>query len=74
MTTEVGSKDVTDHKYRIFYRYRQWKGKPDPSNMGTAYIYSDDPGWITQQCSKLKANGHQVLKVQKRHGKQWRTM
>lgn len=60
--------------YRVYYRYRQWKGKPDPSNMGTAYVYSDDPSYITETCSKLKAHGHQVLKVQKQHEGKWKTL
>lgn len=63
-------------KYRIYYRYRRWIGKPDPSGFGTTYVYSDDPGWITQECSRLKRQGHQILKVQRNAdgaGK-WETM
>ena len=61
-------------KYRIHFQYKNWIGKPDPSGMGKAYYYSDDPGWITDQCSWLKQKGNKVLSVQKRVGKVWRKM
>lgn len=67
---------LSSKKYRIYYRNRQWIRKPDPNGFGLTYVYSDDPGWITMQCSLLQRQGHQILKVQRNTdgaGK-WETM
>lgn len=57
---------ATEKRYRIVARYRQWVGKPDPSNFGEFFVSSDDPSWIQEKAVELTRRGHKVYKIQKR--------
>ena len=61
-------------KYRVYYIHKHWVGKADPTNAGRAYIYSNDPGFITDQCTHLKRTGCRVLRVEKNTGGVWKTL
>lgn len=65
-------KDVTDRKYRIVYRYPNWRKMPVWCR--ETNLYSDDPSWIQEQAEKLAAKGYQMIKVQKRKDGRWATM
>jgi len=65
---------LSDKKYRIYYIHEHWVGKADPTGTGKSYLYSNDPGYITEQCLQLKRKGCRVLKVQKNLGGEWKTM
>ena len=51
-------------RWRIVARYRQWIGKPDPTDMGTFYVYSNDPSWLHEQANKLQLQGHKVYRIE----------
>jgi hypothetical protein len=61
-------------QYRVHYRYRQWIGKSDPTDMGTSYIYSNDPSWIHERALRLKREGHKVLATQRWRSGKWVTL
>ena len=56
--TQLGS-------WRIVARYRQWIGKPDPSNLGEFFVYSNDPSWLHEHANKLTLGGHKVYRIEK---------
>ena len=51
--------------WRIVARYQQWIGKPDPSNMGEFFVYSNDPSWLHEHSNKLTSQGHKVYRIEK---------
>ena len=62
-------------KFRVHYRYREWIGKPDPSDVGTTYLYSNDYGWLQEQIMRLTANGNQIIRIQRNDNNgNWKTI
>lgn len=62
------------YRYRIVARYRQWIGKPDPSNAGEFTVASDDPTWIHDKAAELSRRGHKVYKIQRFENGAYRTI
>jgi len=51
------------YRYTVHFRYRRWRGKPDPSDFGTAFMHTDDPEWADRAAAK----GHEILSVTDHH-------
>jgi len=57
--------------FRLYVQYKNWIGKPDPSDFGKYYIYSDDPSWLHEEALRRKRQGDKVLATEKRVGEKW---
>jgi hypothetical protein len=51
-------------KWRLVARYRQWIGKPDPTNAGTFRVLSNDVVWLREHAGKLERQGHKVYRIE----------